>query len=858
MKIFIPLVILSIIYRFGRNEIQHIDMSIVMYQLNMMSVSDLTLLCFASFFAVAVMSSYDYLIRKQFKLDIHWMTTFRYAWIANTFNNMIGFAGLTAAGLRTYLYKNSGVSINKMGPAVIFLSPIIFVGLAFFGWFVLAGLFPAEAIFNEHAWLRFGVIGVSLYFPLFLFIQRSSIFAKWFNKGERKIEWKVVMFSLCTSIVEWACAGILFGLITSFHSEHLPFASVFGVYIVAAIAGTISMAPGGIGAFDVIAVLGLQSLGVQSTNAVVILLMFRIFYFILPWLLGILLALFEVILHNAKFKSVTSRGITTVRNKWGGFWGWPTRFDALSGVGAWLLEKLVLISGIILLISAARPGLSYRLRFMEHFLSLPIMHVSELLSVSVGILLIIVSRGILKRTQRAYQWTVVLLLAGAVFTFLKGFDYEEALFLLFVTILLWISRSQFNRQSAKISRISFWTWSSLMIFLTVVFCMIGSQKTHLHPILLNKLPNPLQQWLLSPHEYTITIFVESIGVLVLLASIFALRPYRPAHVHSGESSLEKLTEFVTREKGNSLTHLLYLGDKQFYWAKDHQVLIPYSRVRHKLVVLGDPLGNINLIGQAIQEFQHYAKCFSLSVVFYQVTPEYLPIYHENGYKFLKLGEEALVPLETFSMSGKKNQNFRTALNKSKREGQTFEVLTPPYHPDLLSELRLISDEWLGDRKEKTYSLGWFDEAHLQRFPIALLRDAEGKILAFATLAPDYDHNRVISIDLMRHLNETPNGTMDVLFVSLMEWAKEQGFSYFNLGMSPLSRVGENPNAHREEKFARLVFQYGGYWYGFEGLRRYKEKFSPEWQARYLAYPSGVALPILTAELIKLISRQPKM
>ncbi|WP_442032751.1 phosphatidylglycerol lysyltransferase domain-containing protein [Paenibacillus sp. 2KB_22] len=102
---------------------------------------------------------------------------------------------------------------------------------------------------------------------------------------------------------------------------------------------------------------------------------------------------------------------------------------------------------------------------------------------------------------------------------------------------------------------------------------------------------------------------------------------------------------------------------------------------------------------------------------------------------------------------------------------------------------------------------------LQRFPIAMLRDAEGKILAFATLAPGYDHNRLISIDLMRQLNETPNGTMDVLFVNLIKWAKKKGYSYFNLGMSPLSRVGENSNAHCEEKFVRLVFQYVSFHHG---------------------------------------------
>lgn len=70
-------------------------------------------------------------------------------------------------------------------------------------------------------------------------------------------------------------------------------------------------------------------------------------------------------------------------------------------------------------------------------------------------------------------------------------------------------------------------------------------------------------------------------------------------------------------------------------------------------------------------------------------------------------------------------------------------------------------------------------------------------------------------------------------------------------------MGENQNAHREEKLARLVFQYGGNWYGFEGLHRYKEKFSSEWQARYLAYPAGMALPMRTLDFVRLVSLLPE-
>ncbi|ANF96842.1 bifunctional lysylphosphatidylglycerol flippase/synthetase MprF [Paenibacillus bovis] len=854
IKILIPLIILAVIYMQGRKEIEHINLARVFFELRHMPPSAIIQILIASFVAVSVMSTYDYLLRRQFKLDVNWKATFRYAWIANTFNNMIGFAGLTGVGLRTILYKKSGIPMKTMGAAVLFLSPIMLVGLSLLGWLTIIGVFPAEPLFNAHPWLRFAVWGISLYLPFFLLMQRSSLFAKWFHKGEGKLPWKVVIASVGSSFLEWACAGLLFWIVIYHDLAHLPLQDTLGVYIVAAIAGIISMAPGGIGAFDLTALLGLQSLGVDSTRAITALLLFRIFYFLIPWLIGLVLAAFEITPSRKQMKEMVTTGYDASRSAWLKFWGWPSQFGFLGDLGAWALGKLVLASGIILLLSAATPGLIERLRFMEHILSLPIMRFSEQLSVVIGIMLIIVSRAISMRIRRAFLWTAGLLLAGAIFTFAKGFDYEEAIILLIVAVILWVSRARFNRESVSIAPRNILIWIILAFVSSLSYYVVGTQ---IHPALLRHLPLRAQQWFLDPHEYAITAAVGFIGAIILLAAIFALRPNRHIEDRPTAEDMDKFANFLQNEQGNLLTHLLYLGDKSFYWAQNDKILIPYSRVRDKLVVLGDPIGEKNLVGAAIQEFQRYADHYALTVVFYQAAPEYLSIYHENGYNFFKLGEEALVPLEKFTLSGKSNQGLRTAKNKSEREGQQFEVLQPPFSSELMAELRVISDEWLGDRKEKAYSLGWFNEQYIQQSPIALLRDAEHRILAFATLAPAYDNHQVISIDLMRHLNDTPNGTMDVLFVRLIEWAKENGYTYFNLGMSPLSSVGENMNAHREEKLARLVFQYGGHWYGFEGLRRYKEKFSPEWEARYLAYPAGIPLPILTIDLVRLVSRRPR-
>ncbi|KHF37570.1 Phosphatidylglycerol lysyltransferase [Paenibacillus sp. P1XP2] len=304
-----------------------------------------------------------------------------------------------------------------------------------------------------------------------------------------------------------------------------------------------------------------------------------------------------------------------------------------------------------------------------------------------------------------------------------------------------------------------------------------------------------------------------------------------------------------------LTHMLFAGDKSFFWAQDGQVLLPYAKSRDKLVVLGDPIGPMKLVPDAIAEFQQYADEYAMSVVFYQATPEFLPVYHEHGYRFFKLGEEALVPLENFTLSGKKAADLRSVRNRFDREGYVFEVVHPPFADPLFEELRTVSDQWIKGRREKGFSLGWFDKTYLEQAPIAVLRDDQGMILAFASLAPGYDGGRTMSIDLMRHRSGTPNGTMDVLFIRLLEWCKAQGYKVFNLGNAPLSSVGESKSALREEKLAALVFQYGGHWYGFKGLRRYKEKFSPEWEPRFLAYPAWVSLPALTVDLVRLVSRR---
>ncbi|MGL6173622.1 MAG: phosphatidylglycerol lysyltransferase domain-containing protein, partial [Cellulosilyticaceae bacterium] len=318
-----------------------------------------------------------------------------------------------------------------------------------------------------------------------------------------------------------------------------------------------------------------------------------------------------------------------------------------------------------------------------------------------------------------------------------------------------------------------------------------------------------------------------------------------------DKDLEDLTHFLEKYEGNSMTHLLFLKDKSFFYTMDNQVLIAFRPYKDNLMVLGDPIGDPNLFKEAINEFRIYADKFDMTPIFYEVSEKHLPLYHENGFNFLKLGEEATMSFNDFSFAGKKSASLRTIRNKILRNEFEFEIIKPPFSPEFLVSLKEISDSWLGDRHEKVFSLGSFNADYINRSPLALVKK-DGQILSFATIMPMYQEH-IFSIDLMRLVPDSPNGTMEATFIGIIDWAKEEGYTHFVLGKAPLSNVGLNQFSSKREKIVKHFYNYGNRLYSFKGLRYFKEKFSPTWEGTYLAYPKNAKLSLVILNLARMIS-----
>ena len=195
------------------------------------------------------------------------------------------------------------------------------------------------------------------------------------------------------------------------------------------------------------------------------------------------------------------------------------------------------------------------------------------------------------------------------------------------------------------------------------------------------------------------------------------------------------------------------------------------------------------------------------------------------------------------------------MNKFEREGYEFSIVEPPFSEELMTELKEVSDSWLGSRNEKGFSLGFFDESYIQRAPVAIVRDKDGKLVSFATLVPM--EKVTLSIDLMRHRSDAPSGIMDKVFIELFKYGQENGYKYFDLGMAPLSNVGDSKYSFIEERVAHFIYEYGYKLYGFQGLKSFKNKYANEWHSKYTTYRKRSSIAITMLQLVMVVNQKRK-
>jgi phosphatidylglycerol lysyltransferase len=277
------------------------------------------------------------------------------------------------------------------------------------------------------------------------------------------------------------------------------------------------------------------------------------------------------------------------------------------------------------------------------------------------------------------------------------------------------------------------------------------------------------------------------------------------------------------------------------FSESRRTYLPYRVRANRWIALGATVGDMAEREGLMWRFVEMADRAGGTAVFYSAPAALLPALAGMGFIIRQIGEAAVVDTQAFSLTGKSRQNLRTACNKAAAEGCSFEVLPPGSAGPLAAELKAVSDAWLNNHAsaEKGFTMGRFDLAYLDLGPLAVVRKA-GHVVAFSNVLRGTD---TAGIDLMRYSGEAPTAVMDFLFVRLIEWARDQGYATFNLGMAPLSGLENRRLAPVFARLGALVFAEAGRLYSFGGLHAYKAKFGPEWRPMYMAGRPGVIMPL---------------
>ncbi|HEX2994637.1 MAG TPA: phosphatidylglycerol lysyltransferase domain-containing protein [Anaerolineales bacterium] len=528
-----------------------------------------------------------------------------------------------------------------------------------------------------------------------------------------------------------------------------------------------------------------------------------------------------------------------------------------------LVALLTAVMGVVNVLSAVTPAVMDRLHVLEEYSPFRIIRGGHLASALAGFALLLLSVGLWRRKQMAWLLTLSILTVSIPVHLLKGLDYEEAVLAASLVGLLLYLRPRFHARSDPPSVMQGLQVLLAALAFTLVYGVVGLYLLDHHfkvnfgvwaairqtVVMFTQFYDPGLQPVTRFGRY----FADSIYIIgamtISYALLMILRPVLSRRVPTEEERAHAW-EIIRAYGRTPLARYALFDDKLFFFTPGGS-LLSYVVENRTALVLGDPIGPAEDTGPAVTAFKECCAQNDWVPAFYQVLPDNLDVYKSTGLDALLIGHEAVVKLDRFTLEGSVNKTLRNTYNKMVRNGYHYDVIQPPYSARMLHELSYISNDWLTMQRavEMRFSLGWFDEAYLNACPILLVRDREGFIEAFANLVPEFQ-TKEIAVDLMRYRSQSESGLMDFLFVSLFQWAREQGYDTFNLGLSALSGVGEHSDDPIIERTLSFIYQNINRVYNFRGLHFFKEKFHPVWVQRYLVYPGAPSLPIVSAALVR--------
>ncbi len=334
-------------------------------------------------------------------------------------------------------------------------------------------------------------------------------------------------------------------------------------------------------------------------------------------------------------------------------------------------------------------------------------------------------------------------------------------------------------------------------------------------------------------------------------------------------------ELTSAYGSHTLAFFGFALENLHFLTPDGKGLVNYRLTRNVAVVLGDPVCASEDIEHVIKSFLNFCTQNKWQVAFYQVYPQYRNAYRRLNLRAFKMGEEAMLNPQIFTLQGSALANIRTSCRRAEREGVTIQWYegVPPI--EVLHQLEQLNTTWLRNvagADETGFSVGRFDEivafaeradmiaVHsgsaaspsqdaIPRFLTAVAYTSTGTACSFMTFTPVYCSSAEPvqrrewgwTLDMMRRTSETPPGVVELLLVRALERFRSQGATVLSLGLVAWSDT-QNEILPLQRKIADFVAHRLHLLETHDTLFKFKQKFHPRWESRYIVARLSLSLP----------------
>ena len=189
-------------------------------------------------------------------------------------------------------------------------------------------------------------------------------------------------------------------------------------------------------------------------------------------------------------------------------------------------------------------------------------------------------------------------------------------------------------------------------------------------------------------------------------------------------------------------------------------------------------------------------------------------------------------------------NVRQTLNKAKREGYSCStVRISELGTEEQEKIRNLAKVWRGDSIERGFSMS-MDRfmGEIDQRSILVRGFKDGELIAFLYFVP---WGRTgFSLDRMQRASQPFPGITEMMIVSMIEFCTENKFRYLSLNFAAFRSIierAEKISAGPILRTLHFLIRFFSGWFQVESLYRFNAKFQPDWNARYILYPSVTEL-----------------